>query len=196
MTRTPVEERRRELVAAAVRVIGTRGVAGASTRAIVAEAKMSLASFHYAFNSRDELLDLLIEEVLVRAEKAVLPADVEGKSLRELLEEGLMGYLDHLRGDPTHEQAMLELTLLAQRTRQSLARRQYEEYARIARASLDLAAQVTGHRWATPMETVAGLLVALTDGITIGWLVDRDDAAAEQKVQAAAQALAELAEPH
>ncbi len=195
MARTPVAQRRRDLVAAALRVIGTSGLAGASTRAIVAEAGMSLASFHYAFSSRDELLDLLVKDVLGREEKAVLPEVLAGKSLRELLEEGLMGYLDHLRTDPLREQAMLELTQLAVRSRQPLAHEQYEEYSRIAMGALELAARETAQHWIPRIDTVARLLVSVTDGLTIGWLVDRDDAAAEATVRAAAAALASLAEP-
>lgn len=194
MARTPVADRRKELIAAAVRVIGARGLSGASTRAIVAEAGMSLASFHYAFTSREELLDLLIKEVLVREETAVLPAELTGKTLQELLEAGLMGYLNHLRADPDHEQAMMELTQLALRSRQTMAQDQYTEYARIAVASLELAAQHTGCQWKRPVTTVARLLVALTDGLTISWLVDRDDDAADGLVQAAAESIAGLAE--
>lgn len=156
---------------------------------------MSLASFHYAFESRDELVDLLITEVLTNEEKAILPADPTGKSLVELLSEGLTGYLKHLRADPPHEQAMLELTQYALRARVPLARQQYEQYTRIAVTSLELAAQLTGHRWTVPLHTVATLLVSLTDGLTLSWLVNRDDALAEGVVAAAARAVAGLAEP-
>lgn len=193
MARTPIEERRKHLLAAAVRVIGTRGLSGASTRAIVAEAGMSLASFHYAFTSRDELLDLLIQEVLVREETAILPTELAGKSVQQLLEAALMGYLNHLRADPHHEQAMMELTQLALRSRPAMAQNQYAEYARIAVGGLELAAHHTGYRWGTPVATVARMLVAFTDGLTISWLVDRDDAAAEALVRAAAQAIASFA---
>ena len=40
----------------ALTVIARDGVHAATTRAIVAEAGMALASFHYAFRSRDELI--------------------------------------------------------------------------------------------------------------------------------------------
>ena len=49
-------ERRALLLQAALRVIAEQGVAGATTRAIVAEAGMSLASFHYAFRSHAEMM--------------------------------------------------------------------------------------------------------------------------------------------
>lgn len=195
MARTPVEERRTALVAAALRVVAARGLSGASTRTIVAEAGMSLASFHYAFESRDELIDVLITEVLAKEEKAVLPDELAGKTLAELLHDGLMGYLHHLRSDPTHEQAMLELTQFALRSRPPLAQQQYAQYNRIAVASLELAAHHTGQRWTAPLDTVAKLMVAFTDGLTLSWLVERDDAAADNLVAAAAQALASLAEP-
>lgn len=195
MTRTPVDVRRKALVAAAMRVVASRGLHAASTRAIVAEAGMSLASFHYAFESRDELIDRLIIDVLAGEEKAVIPADLGGKTLEQLLAEGLMGYVAHLRADPTHEQAMLELTQYALRTRLPLAQEQYAQYSRLAHSSLTLAADRSGMRWTVPLATVADLLVALTDGLTLNWLVNRDDPAIDDAVAAAARAVAALAEP-
>ena len=191
MTRIPVEERREALIDAAFRVIGEQGLSRASTRAIVAEAGMSLASFHYAFESRDQLLELLITEVLASEQRAILPADLKGKSLTELLTEGLQGYLDHLRADPGREQAMLELTQYALRSALPLAEGQYVQYTRFALESLELAARQTDSEWTVPTPVVARLLVALTGGFTISWLIDRDDARAS--VEAAATAIASLA---
>ncbi|UNK71097.1 TetR/AcrR family transcriptional regulator [Microbacterium sp. H1-D42] len=195
MAHTPVEERRKALIAATLRVISARGLSSASTRTIVAEAGMSLASFHYAFTSRDELIDVLITEVLAKEEKAIAPAELVGRSLTELLTEGLSGYLAHLRSDPSREQAMLELTQHALRERPELARQQYAEYTRMAVAMLELAATHTGHEWSVPVPVAARLLLTMTDGLTMTWLVDRDDALAEDVVRAAAQAVASLAHP-
>ena len=55
-----METRRDLLVQAAFRVIAEHGVEAATTRRISAAASMSLASFHYAFESRDELLAELV----------------------------------------------------------------------------------------------------------------------------------------
>lgn len=195
MVRIPVDERRRALIDAAVHVISDRGLAAASTRAIVAEANMSLASFHYAFESREELLDLLLTEVLSHEEKAILPENFSDKSLHELIEAGLLGYLEHLRTNPAREQAMLELTQFALRERVALARNQYAQYLGIASPALEYAAQATNQRWAVPLDTVASLLLSFTDGITLSWLVNRDDPSARLVCRAAAQAVASLAEP-
>lgn len=197
MAHTPVHERRRALIEAALRVVAEFGLARATTRAIVAEAGMSLASFHYAFDSRDELIDELIKTVVERERAAVIPELLPGSSLREVIEAGLLGYFDHLRTSPQHEQAMLELTQYALRSteRSTLAKTQYASYTEIAVSSLTLASEHTGTRWTTPVETVARMMLALTDGLTLSWLVDRDDEAARDTVVAAASSLAQLAEP-
>ncbi|WP_022916209.1 TetR/AcrR family transcriptional regulator [Ruania albidiflava] len=195
MVRIPVEQRRRQLVAAAFTVIATRGLAATSARAVVAEAGMSLASFHYAFTSREELLEMLITEVTDGEQAAVLPQELAGKTLEELLIEGLTGYLEHLRADPLREQAMLELTQYAIRSQPELAQHQYRRYREIAAAALQLAASETGTRWQVPLGTVARLLVHVTDGLTLTWLVDRDDRAARDALAAAARALTALAAP-
>lgn len=195
MVRMAVAQRRTLLVAAALRVVAEHGIEGASTRAIVAEAGMSLASFHYAFESRQELLETLMAEVLAVEEQAVLPEVGSSASMTELVATSLTRYLDHLRSDPTREQAMLELTRYALRTGNPMARHQYEQYKRIALASLELVADATGRSWSVPIDTAAALLVALTDGLTLTWLVSRDDQTAQAVIAAAARAVAALAEP-
>ena len=196
MTRIPAAERRAALIDAALRVVSRNGLAQATTRAIVAEAGMSLASFHYAFESRDELIDELITTVISRERQAVLPDLIPGQTLYEILESGLLRYLDHLRTDPEHEQAMLELTQYALRSpeRHPLAAAQYARYAELASHALELAAEHSGARWRSPVDRVARVLVAFTDGLTLTWLVERDDAAARAVVAAAADALTRMAD--
>ncbi|AWB94882.1 TetR family transcriptional regulator [Agromyces badenianii] len=197
VARIPASERRAALVQAALRVVSRRGIAQATTRAIVAEAGMSLASFHYAFDSRDELIDELITTVVAREQEAVLPEHLEGHDLREMLEAGLLRYFDHLRADPEHEQAMLELTQYALRSpeRHPLALAQYARYAELGARSLEAAAERAGVVWRTPVEQVARVLIAFTDGLTLTWLVARDDDDARAVAHAAADALSRMADP-
>jgi len=202
MVRMPAADRRSALIEAALRVVSREGLAQATTRAIVAEAGMSLASFHYAFDSRDELVDELIGTVVARERKAVAPEELiaaagAGASLAELVEAGLLRYFEHLRADPEHEQAMLELTQYALRSpeRHPLAVAQYDRYTELVVEALEAAADLTGARWRLPVEHVARVLVAFSDGLTITWLVDRDDAAAARVAAAAADALSRMADP-
>jgi AcrR family transcriptional regulator len=196
MARITASDRRVALIDAALRVVARDGLARATTRAIVAEAGMSLASFHYAFDSREKLIDELIRTVVARERQAVVPELVPGAGLRELLATGLTRYLEHLRADPEHEQAMLELTQYALRApaRHPLAAEQYARYTELAVATLELASAHTGVAWRLPVDQVARVLVAFTDGLTLTWLVDRDDDAARRVIDAAAGAIAELAE--
>ncbi|RZU65907.1 TetR family transcriptional regulator [Microterricola gilva] len=194
MPRIPAAERRTALVEAALRVVATQGVGAATTRAIVAEAGMSLASFHYAFASRDELMHELIAFVVAHEQAAVLPAPDGDASLRDIIRAGLQRYADLLRADPLREQAMLELTQQALRSSglAHLAKLQYDNYFALAAAALATAAEQTGSTWTRPVDEVARLLVVLTDGLTITWLVERDDAAAASIMDFAADALAGL----
>ena len=196
MPRMPAAERRTALVEAGLRLVAREGLANASTRAIVAEAGMSLASFHYAFASRDAFVDELIAAVVEREQEAVLPEphpDGDG-TLRAILESGLLRYLDHLAADPAHEQAMLELTQYALRSpeRHPLAVAQYRRYAELAESALATAAERAGATWRVPVGEAAGVLVAFTDGLTLTWLVNRDYAAARAVARAAADALSRM----
>ncbi|WP_187432670.1 TetR/AcrR family transcriptional regulator [Agromyces mariniharenae] len=197
MARIPAPERRAALIEAALRVVSRHGISQATTRAIVAEADMSLASFHYAFDSRDELIDELIATVVAREQAAVMPEVVPGQGLRDILEAGILRYFEHLKADPEHEQAMLELTQYALRSpeRHPLALAQYARYVELAERSLELAANVADAAWRVPVSQAARVLVAFTDGLTLTWLVERDDDAARAVAAAAADALSRMADP-
>lgn len=200
MTRIPVADRRTALVQAALRVIARDGVAAATTRRIVAEADMPLASFHYVFASRDELMAELIEAAVAGEQTDLAPAlaaDAGALDLRDAIRAGLQHYFDGVRADPDREKAMLELTQWALREPgfEPLARLQYSRYHEVAAQAAEEAARLTGSVWRRPVVEVARILVSFTDGLTVAWLVTRDDAAAAATMDVAADALAALAEP-
>ncbi|WP_440711166.1 TetR/AcrR family transcriptional regulator [Herbiconiux sp. YIM B11900] len=193
----PVTERRSRLLAAAFDVIAVHGVAGATTRAVVEAAGMKLASFHYAFASREELLAELVAEVVDGQQVVLEVTSGSGSSLEAVLELGLRSYFAQVRADPLRERAMFELTQYSIRTpgMRELAARQYERYRSLAEESLAEAAQRTGAEWRRPLPDLAADLVVLTDGITLAWLADGDDERADRSIRFAARALAAEAEP-
>jgi AcrR family transcriptional regulator len=198
MPRISAADRRAALVRAAVRVVARDGVAAATTRVIVAEAGMSLASFHYAFTSRDELMVELINAVVDGEESALAPVlqpAESGVSIRDVVRTGLQSFFEAVRADPDREKAMFELTQWALREPgfEPLARRQYDRYFAAAERALVAAAALTGNEWRRPTAEIARMLVTLTDGLTFAWLVTRDDAAAATTMDFAADAVAELA---
>lgn len=197
MTRLPPDQRRAKLVDAALRVIDRDGLCGATTRAIVTEADMPLGSFHYVFRSRDAMLRDLITVVVDQERRVAGDALKQGHDIRAAVRSALQAYFDLVVADPSREQAMFELLHYALRTEglADLPTAQYRSYRSAALELLEVAADRAGVRWTMPLEDVARLVVTLTDGLTLGWLADRDAAAAGRVMDAAADALAALTEP-
>ncbi len=199
MTRMPATERRAALARAALAVVDRDGVHAATTRAIVAEAGMPLSSFHYAVPSRDELLRDVVELVVADESDAALAGLLDAGDvvdIQDAIRRTLSADLGHVRSAPGREQAMFELTQYALRTPElaDLPLAQYERYHATAAAVLRAGEQHLGIRWTVPVEQLARLVVTITDGVTLAWLVDRDDATAEHTIDLATRAIAQFAE--
>ena len=197
MARLAAADRRARLAEAALTVAARDGLAAASTRAIVAEAGMPLASFHYAVSSRDELLRDVVGLVVEQEGEAAGALLGDAADVRAALRDALGGYLALVRRDPGREQAMFELTQHALRTPglHDLPAEQYARYHAVAAGLLESGGARLGIRWTAPLADLARLVVGITDGVTLAWLADRDDAAAERVLDLAADALAAFAEP-
>ena len=197
MARMSSVDRRLEIVQAALRVIGEVGVQGATTRAIVAEAGMSLASFHYAFASRDEMMEELIAYVVENQTVAAFSTIRYGSDIRTTVRDGLQAFFEAIVADPGHEQVLFELMLFALRTPglEPLTKKQWKNYRDGATELLNAAAVNAGIEWSRPIGEVAQLLITITDGLTLAWLANRDLAAAATVMDIAADSLAALAVP-
>jgi AcrR family transcriptional regulator len=198
MARIAATERREALVRAALAVIARDGVHAATTRAITAEAGMSLASFHYAVPSRDDLLRDVVELVVGSQDVAAFGTlDLHAPDLRTAVRAVLGSFLDIVRADPAREQAMFELTQYALRT-PALAefpQAQYRVYRDVAARLLEAGAERYRVRWDAPLADLAALVISLTDGATLAWLATRDDAAVERLLDVAADAITAHAIP-
>jgi len=185
------------LVQAALRVIADRGVASATTRAIVAEAGMSLASFHYAFRSRDEMMLELIAYVVEGESSAAFSVLRPGNDIATSVRDALHAFLDYVIADPGHEQVMQELVQYCMRTPglEHLAAEQYEAYWAAVTELLVEGASAAHVTWSLPVSEVAKLVVTVTDGVTLAWLANRDSSGARRILDLAAAALASLAVP-
>ncbi|MHA6785440.1 TetR/AcrR family transcriptional regulator [Pseudonocardia saturnea] len=195
MARTSAVDRRRQLVDAAFRVIGRDGFAAATTRRVCAEAGAPLAAFHYCFASKQELLAELTEQTVA----GLLGARGDGVHIREGVPASLRSTLRHywstVEADPNRESVLTALTQHALRepALAGVAQRQYAAYHRTARETLDAIAEGCGITWTLPVEQLARMLVVVTDGVTVAWLVDRDGDAARAALDAFADLLAGLA---
>ncbi len=197
MVRVSAGERRKQLVAAAFRVIGRDGFAAATTRRICAEADAPLAAFHYCFASKQELLTELTDQTLAdlaaaRADGTHIRATVTG-SLRATLRF----YWRTVEDDPDRESVLMALTqhALGDPALAGVAEQQYAAYHRTARETLEEIGAGCGVAWTLPVAQLARMLVVVTDGVTLAWLVDRDSAAALAALDAFADHLATHATP-
>ncbi|MDX3642234.1 TetR/AcrR family transcriptional regulator [Streptomyces sp. MB09-02B] len=179
MARLPSAERRRQLTEAAIRAMTRDGVPRTTTRSIAAEAGVSLSVFHYCFESKQELIESVITTItghyvtLVR--EAIRPRD----TLRETVRAGFQAYWDHVSAHPGEHMLTYELTQYALREPgfEHLARRQYEMYQDTYADLIEQLRRSTGFELTVPVPVLARYLAAMTDGLTLNFLVLGDDAA-------------------
>ncbi|GGW70032.1 TetR/AcrR family transcriptional regulator [Streptomyces bobili] len=177
MARMPSAERRRQLTEAAIRAMTRDGVARTTTRSIAAEAGVSLSVFHYCFDSKQALVESVITTITDHYVTVVREALRPRATLEETVRAGFQAYWDHVRAQPDEHMLTYELTQYALRRPgfEHLARRQYELYADTyaelieqLRTSMDL-------RLSVPVPVLARYLAAMTDGLTLNYLVLGDE---------------------
>lgn len=179
MARLPSAERRRQLTEAAIRAMTRDGVPRTTTRSIAAEAGVSLSVFHYCFESKQELIESVITTITGHYVSLVREAIRPRETLRETVRAGFQAYWDHVSAHPGEHMLTYELTQYALREPgfEHLARRQYEMY-RVTYADLIEQLRGTmGFELTVPVPVLARYLAAMTDGLTLNFLVLGDDAA-------------------
>jgi AcrR family transcriptional regulator len=179
MARLPSAERRRQLTEAAIRAMARDGVPRTTTRSIAAEAGVSLSVFHYCFDSKQQLVESVITTITGHYVTVVKEAIRPRATLEETVRAGFQAYWDHVRTHPDEHMLTYELTQYALRSPgfEHLARRQYELYAEAYTELIDQLRQSMGLRLRVPVPVLARYLAAMTDGLTLNYLVLGDDAA-------------------
>lgn len=187
MPRIPLAERRARLVRAAIRVVGQKGVAAATTRAIAAEAEMPLAGFHYAFASHNALMAEVIRVVMIE-EATAMGQLIPGATLSEAVGQSLLGFVDSLVEDSSRQRAVLELTHYALRTpgqQHLVVEAQGMVLQRIAGMFEAFAAEA-GISYTVPTSQLASMFLVMIDGITVSFVIEPD----AEKLRAHVPALA------
>lgn len=190
------DERRQQLIDASVAVMTEQGVGAVTTRAVTAKAGLPHGSFHYCFDSKADLFGAVLAQELGRSLVAAFEPPAETLAPVDRIAAGLRARLDLVLARPDYFLALAELTVLSHRDPDlgDLARWEQGEYLREVARNVDEWSAADGLRWSAPIERVAALLIAVSDGITNSWLSERDDRAATDSVRLAATALASLLE--
>lgn len=191
MTRKPAEERRRDLVEAGLRVISREGMHGATVRAIVAEAGVPLATFHYVFDSRDEMIgEAYSFVVLPRLGDARMPFAADALPL-DAVRGVLHDWVDRFAEHPEYELAVMEIMAYCTRT-PSLAHlpgKVQAHYVEIVTSTITAVCEQLGVKPNRPLDEVSQLVLHVTDGLTYCLLRTGDTDAARRFVDAVAPML-------
>src|SRR4051794_26644382 len=176
MARMSAAERRAILIDAAITVMSREGVPHSTTRAIVAEAGMQIGVFHYCFRSKEELVLEVMREISHRSVVAVESAMQSSSDPAEVISSAVEAYWHHIENHPRVPLPSYELTSYAwrQRGNEGAAVAQYEySYAAMAEG-LRKAAEAGGFEWRTRVDALPPFVLAIVEGVTFQWLVNKD----------------------
>jgi AcrR family transcriptional regulator len=175
-----VAERRELLVHAAIKVMAREGVPNTTTRMIVAEAGMQIGVFHYCFRSKEELVLEVMRTITERNFEAVGGVLEQASTPAELIALAIDAYWAHIQREPMEHLVTYELTEHALRLPggEGNAQAQYRSYADGMEAFLTAVAATGGFAWQAPVGMLSRYVLAVIEGVTFQWLVDRDDEAA------------------
>ncbi|MBA2812958.1 MULTISPECIES: TetR/AcrR family transcriptional regulator [Streptomyces] len=194
MARMPSAERRRQLTEAAIRAMTRDGVARTTTRSICAEAGVSLSVFHYCFDSKQALVESVIRAITDDYVTVVREAIRPRATLQETVRAGFQAYWDHVSDRPGEHMLTYELTQYALREPGfgHLARRQYELYRDTYAELIEQLRRDMGFELGVPVPVLARYLAAMTDGLTLNFLVLGDDTSAADVLDMIAEHVAGL----
>jgi len=183
MARVPVDERRRQLIDAAISLLTREGVGAASTRRISEEAGVPLGLVHYCFSSKRELIGETIRFLNtenVDAARTAIQVGSGGRDVGDALRAGFRAYWLTVELAPERQLLTFELNAYALRDPDlaTVAAEWDRDLLAAVRDLLDGVAADAGVRWRAPVAEVARLTLSVISGMTLSWLNDRDSAAA------------------
>lgn len=181
--RVSSEQRREQLIEAALVVAKREGVGAVSTRTVAAEAGATPGIVHYVFASMDELLRAMIARIAEQYVDTVSNVAHSGEhDVTALLEASFDHMWASVERDPEAHLLTFEVAAHALRNAgfNDLAQWQYETYRETARVVLERVAEACRIEWSVPVEVLSRMLVATNDGVVLSWLVDRDSTQARE----------------
>lgn len=176
--------RRRQLLDAALELVGTRGVERTTMTAICAEAGLTERYFYESFTARDQLLLALVDEIADQVRTAVLAAlsDTEGDAAARA-HAALAAFAALLTDDPRKGR----VAIIESATVPTLRQRRHELYRDFAALVVTQARTLFGDRaLLTPRDEIsARLLVGGLGELITAWLQSETSASIDDIVDEA-----------
>lgn len=161
--------RRTEFIRAAVQVIATHGIEGATTRRIAEEAEAPLASLHYCFSSKELLFAAVFQEMTSVLDIEVFTPPLGQTGITNTADALLRRIMTWYRDESVFTAAVVELMLWARRQEGDMGRVPYDSaYTTLCRA-LRPDAERDGLDADATMR-IATMMISLSDGFALRWI--------------------------
>lgn len=187
MARIPVAQRRRDFIDAAVEVIATHGIDGATTRRIAEQAQANVAMLHYCYDSKEDLFADVYEFIANRFREVIEQSD-RHTTVLDTAQSILRGLLECYFHSPSFGATTIELINWARRQHGDRGIAVYDKAMEIGREVMRRVAADEG----VAVEVVDDLpyvIGALSDGFAINFLTYGDRAAAQRQMDVTATVL-------
>jgi len=193
--RLTASQRRELLVAAALKVMRTDGVAAATTRAICNEAGMPQSAFHYCFHTKKDLYRALLATEIDFDLDGIWPSAIAGTNLEARVSSIMLAWWGAIEAEPNSQLVLFELSDLALRDPELQDLAQWEQQAALKKATqaIDRVVSETGVKLDPPLEELAEMVIAALDGVARSWLRHRDNKRARQTITNFAAAITAFA---
>ncbi|GAA5118913.1 TetR/AcrR family transcriptional regulator [Haloechinothrix salitolerans] len=185
--RISAAQRRSDFVNAAVEVIATYGIEGATTRRIADQAQANLAMLHYCYDSKEELFADVYEYVAGRYRDVIKDSEPHS-DLADTARQILRGAMEFYLESPSFAAATLELISWARRQHGDRGIAVYDQALESVRAALRGAAADHPVEPET-IDQIAYVIATLADGFAMNWLTYGDRSAATEQMAIAESVL-------
>lgn len=183
MSRVPAEQRREQLIEATIDLAIREGLAAASVRRIADEANVSLGVVHYCFSSKEALLNAVAESFATPILGPVAKAIEQTSGFERTARAAFQTFWEVTQNAPGRQLLSYELAAWSIRGDGEAARLLYQTYLDVIESFITEGMGITGSAELSS-RTLARMTLALTDGIMLAWLVDRDDEATRDVIEA------------
>lgn len=187
MARIPVAQRRRDFIEAAVEVIATHGIDGATTRRIAEQARANVAMLHYCYDAKEDLFADVFEFVANRFHEIIEQSDPHSTVLetaQAILRALMQAYYD----SPSFAATTIELISWARRQQGDRGMAVYDKALETGMEVMRRVAAVEGVSDAV-VEDIPYVIGTLSDGFAINFLTYGDREAAEAQMDITADVL-------
>lgn len=191
-----LEERRGRLVDAALQLAADQGIEHVNLRAAAHSAGIAWEAAQEVFDDHTDLLQAMSTSVTTKnISPETLKLDAEGP-VGEVLEAVALQVWAALSARRDYQLISYEIALIALRRTvlRPLVTAQYDKARAFALSILSAFAEHQGITWARPIDELARYTATFLDGVSMAWVVDRDDEAAAEQVRMMAQYLSSLVE--